>query len=85
MIWTLIAGYIAKRGIIIGLVFAVSAAVAFWDHKRATRHRAEGAKKVVIASEREGRKRNEKVNNIRRRIKRDTAWKRLRDEYSIDR
>ena len=85
MIWSLLLGWIAKRGIVIGIAFAVATAVALWDHKRATRHRAEGAEKVVIASKKEGRKRNEKVNDIRRSVERSNAWKRLREEYGDDR
>ena len=81
MIWSLVVGWIAKRGIVIGIAFAIATAVAFWDHKRAVRHRAEGANKVVAASKEQGRKRNEKVNDIRRSVKRSDAWKRLRDEY----
>ena len=81
MIWTLIAGWIAKRGIMMGVIAAIGAGVLFWDHKRAERHRNEGKREVVDASKKEGKRRNDKVRDIRRRIKPRGAWKRLREEY----
>lgn len=81
MIWTLIAGWIAKRGIMMGVIAAIGAGVLFWDHKRAERHRDEGKRELVDASKKEGKRRNDKVRDIRRRIKPRGAWKRLREEY----
>jgi len=84
MIWALVTGWIAKRGIMIGVIAAIGAGIAFWDHGRANRHRDEGAKQVVDASKKEGKRRNEEVRKIRRSIDRDGAWSRLRKEYSAD-
>lgn len=81
MIWTLITGWIARRGIMMGIIAAIGAGVLFWDHKRANRHREEGAKEVVDASKKEGKRRNDEVRKIRRAITPDNAWKRLREEY----
>ena len=82
MIWTLITGWIARRGIMMGVIAAIGAGVLFWDHKRAERHRDEGKQEVVDASKEAGKRRNEDVRKIRRSIPRDGAWKRLRKEYS---
>jgi len=84
MIWTLITGWIARRGIMMGVIAAIGAGVLFWDHKRAERHRDEGKQEVVDASKAEGKRRNEKVRDIRRRIKRTGAWNRLRKKYAAD-
>jgi len=81
MIWALVTGWIAKRGIMIGIIAAIGAGIAFWDHKRANRHRDEGRKEVVDASKKEGKRRNDEVRKIRRTITPDNAWKRLRKEY----
>lgn len=82
MIWALITGWIAKRGIMLGVIAAVTVAVAVWDHQRANRLRSEGANKVVQASKEKGRERNEQVRKIRDNIKRDGAWQRLQREYA---
>jgi type VI protein secretion system component VasK len=81
MIWALLTGWIAKRGIMIGVIAAIGAGIAFWDHSRANRHRDEGRKEVVDASKKEGKRRNEEVRKIRRSVTPDNAWKRLREEY----
>jgi len=81
MIWTLVAGWIARRGVMMGVIAAIGAGVLFWDHKRAERHRDEGKQEIVDASKQEGKRRNDQVRKIRRRIPRDGAWERLRKEY----
>ena len=81
MIWSLLMGWIARRGIMMGVIAAVGAGVLFWDHRRAERHRDEGKREVVDASKKAGKRRNEKVAKIRRRIRRDGAADRLFKEY----
>lgn len=73
------------HGIKIGLALAVLVGVFTWDHNRANRHRAEGAKKVVQASKEDGKRRNAKSKEIRSGINPSTAWKRLLSEYANDR
>jgi type VI protein secretion system component VasK len=81
MIWTLVAGWIARRGVMMGVIAAIGAGVLFWDHRRAERHREEGKKEVVQASKKEGKRRNAEVRKIRRSVPTGGAWKRLRKEY----
>lgn len=84
-LWTTVLGWIAQRGIIIGIITAVGIGVAVWDHRRAERHRDEGAREVVQASKEEGKRKNETVRQIRRRIEPSTAMRRLREEYGTAR
>ena len=77
MIWALLGKY----GIAAGAIAAVIAGLVVWDYNRANRLRGEGAKKVVEDSRKAGAKRNDKVRKIRRTIKRDGAWDRLREKY----
>lgn len=80
-----IVGWIAQRGIMIGIGAATVAGLLYWDHTRANRLRTEGAKEVVEESRKAGEKRNDEVRKIRRRIKPNDAWNRLRIEYGADR
>ena len=85
MIWALITGWIARRGIMMGIIAAIGAGVLFWDHKRANRHRDEGKRELVDASRKQGKRINEEVRKIRRSVPTRGAWERLRKEYGHDR
>lgn len=79
-----VLGWIAQRGIIIGTIAAVAIGVAVWDHRRADRHRDEGAREIVQASRETGMQKNAKVRKIRRRTSGSDAMRRLRDEYQTE-
>ena len=61
---------------------AIGVALLTWDYSRIKRHRTEAKQEVVQASQKAGKKRNEKSRKIRSNTKPSDARKRLLEQFA---